>query len=48
VAGGGPDLYPEQVFDGIENAPRALIDLLAGRTMGKVIVRLAPDERMTG
>jgi len=35
----GRIFYPEEVFEGIENAPRALIDLLAGATMGKVIVR---------
>ena len=29
--------------EGLERAPQALIDLLAGRTIGKTMVRLAPD-----
>jgi NADPH-dependent curcumin reductase CurA len=36
-------VYPEQVYEGIEQAPRALIDLLAGRNVGKVLVRLVTD-----
>lgn len=33
-------VYREQVYDGIESAPRALIDLLSGRNTGKVLVKL--------
>jgi len=33
----------EEIIDGLENAPRALIGLLAGENLGKRIVRVAPD-----
>ena len=33
----------EDVVDGLENAPRALIGLLAGENRGKRMVRVAPD-----
>jgi hypothetical protein len=33
--------YQETFFDGIENAPRALIALLNGENTGKMMVRLA-------
>ncbi len=38
--------YPETFVEGLEYAPQALLDLFAGRghTMGKVIVRVAPDD----
>ena len=39
----GQIVYPEQVYEGMDQAPRALIDLLAGRNVGKVLVRLAGD-----
>lgn len=32
--------YPESVYDGLESAPRAMADMLAGRTVGKTLVRL--------
>ncbi len=35
--------YREHVYEGLERAPRALIDLLAGRTFGKVLVRVHPE-----
>ena len=31
----------EQRIDGLENAPTALIGLLAGRNFGKVVVRVS-------
>jgi NADPH-dependent curcumin reductase CurA len=37
--------YREDIIDGLENAPRALIGLLRGENFGKVIVRVAVDER---
>lgn len=36
--------YREQVVDGLENAPQALIGLLKGENFGKVVVRVSPDE----
>jgi NADPH-dependent curcumin reductase CurA len=36
----GRIVYPETVFEGLEQAPRALIAQLAGETTGKVLVRL--------
>jgi NADPH-dependent curcumin reductase CurA len=33
--------YEETVVDGLENAPRALIDQLGGRNTGKMLVRIA-------
>jgi len=33
----------EHVYEGLESAPRALVDLLAGRTFGKVLVRVHPE-----
>lgn len=36
--------YREQVVDGTENAPQALISLLKGENFGKVVVRVSPDE----
>ncbi len=35
--------YREQVYEGLERAPQALIELLEGRTFGKVLVRVAED-----
>lgn len=35
--------YRETVAEGIENAPRAFIDMLKGRNVGKQIVRLADE-----
>lgn len=32
--------YPETVYDGLDQAPQALADMLAGRTTGKTLVRL--------
>jgi NADPH-dependent curcumin reductase CurA len=37
----GRIVYPEHVFEGIEQAPRALLALLEGETLGKVLARLA-------
>ena len=33
--------YRESIVDGLDNAPRGLIDLLAGRNFGKQVVKLA-------
>lgn len=33
----------EDIVDGLENAPQALIGLLAGDNRGKRMVRVAPD-----
>jgi NADPH-dependent curcumin reductase CurA len=33
--------YRETVTDGLENAPRALVEMLAGRTTGKTLVHIA-------
>jgi NADPH-dependent curcumin reductase CurA len=33
--------YREEIIDGLENAPRALIDVLAGRTIGKQLVKVS-------
>lgn len=35
--------YREQVTDGLENAPQALIGLLEGKNFGKVVIRVAKD-----
>ncbi len=34
--------YRMTIFEGIERAPRALIDLLAGKNIGKYLVRVSP------
>ncbi len=39
-AAGGQLRYKESVVEGLENAPRGLIDLLAGKNFGKQLVRL--------
>ena len=35
----------EDVIDGLENAPRGLIGLLAGENRGKRMIRVGPDPR---
>lgn len=37
----GALVYRESVYDGLASAPRAMADMLAGRTVGKTLVRLA-------
>jgi NADPH-dependent curcumin reductase CurA len=32
--------YREDIVDGLENAPRALIGLLQGKNFGKLVIRL--------
>jgi NADPH-dependent curcumin reductase CurA len=32
--------HREQVFEGFDNLPNALVDLLSGSNFGKVVVRL--------
>jgi NADPH-dependent curcumin reductase CurA len=39
----GRIVYPEHRYAGLEQAPRALIDLFAGRNVGKVLVQIADD-----
>src|SRR5271163_4928816 len=34
--------YREDIVDGLENAPRAFIGMLAGRNFGKLLIRVAP------
>ena len=36
--------YRETVIDGIENAPRAFLGLLRGENVGKMLVKVGPDE----
>ncbi len=40
---GGRLKYREDVVDGLDRAPTALIGLLEGRNFGKLLVRVAPD-----
>ena len=35
--------YREDIREGIENAPRAMIDLLQGGNFGKMLIRVSPD-----
>jgi NADPH-dependent curcumin reductase len=41
----GSLVYREDVIDGLENAPDALIGILSGRNFGKLLVRVAPEHR---
>jgi len=36
-------IYREDVHDGLENAPAALVAILSGRNFGKLLVRVGPD-----
>ena len=36
--------YRETIVDGIENAPRAFLGLLRGENIGKMLVKVGPDE----
>jgi NADPH-dependent curcumin reductase len=40
---GGRIKFREDIVDGLDNAPGALIGLLAGRNFGKLMVRVSPD-----
>ena len=42
VADGGL-IYREDVHDGLENAPDALVAILTGQNFGKLLVRIGPD-----
>ena len=42
VADGGL-IYREDVHDGLENAPDALVAILSGKNFGKLLVRVGPD-----
>ena len=35
--------YREDVLDGIENMPKAMLRLFSGQNFGKQLVRAAPD-----
>jgi NADPH-dependent curcumin reductase CurA len=37
--------YREDVVEGLARAPRALIGLLRGENFGKMLVRVAPEQR---
>jgi NADPH-dependent curcumin reductase CurA len=37
----GKIIYKEKVIDGIENVPKAFVDLLEGNNTGKTLVRIA-------
>jgi hypothetical protein len=37
--------YCEDIVEGLENAPGALIGLLKGENFGKVVVRVAPESK---
>jgi NADPH-dependent curcumin reductase CurA len=37
--------YREDVVEGLENAPRALIGLLRGENFGKLLVRVAANNK---
>jgi NADPH-dependent curcumin reductase CurA len=39
----GELIYREDVHDGLENAPRALVGILEGRNFGKLLIRVGPD-----
>jgi len=41
--GAGKIKWQETVLDGIENAPRAFMNLFSGENFGKMLVRLGPD-----
>src|SRR5262249_36494344 len=36
--------YRETIVDGIENAPKAFLGLLRGENIGKMLVKVGPDE----
>jgi NADPH-dependent curcumin reductase CurA len=36
--------WQETVVDGIENAPKAFLGLFTGANVGKMLVRLGPDQ----
>ncbi|MGE3291109.1 MAG: NADP-dependent oxidoreductase [Geminicoccaceae bacterium] len=40
--------FKEDVVEGLENAPQALIGLLEGRNVGKLLVQVAPDPTRSG
>ncbi len=40
--------FKEDVVEGLENAPQALIGMLEGRNFGKVLVQVAPDPTRAG
>jgi NADPH-dependent curcumin reductase CurA len=35
--------FREDIVDGLDSAPEALIGLLAGKNFGKLMVRVSPD-----
>jgi NADPH-dependent curcumin reductase len=39
--------YREDIVDGLEAAPSALIGLFEGKNFGKMLVRVAPDPTLT-
>ena len=39
----GKIMFREDIVDGLENAPQALIGLLEGKNFGKLVIRAAND-----
>jgi NADPH-dependent curcumin reductase CurA len=35
--------YREDIYDGLENAPAALVGILSGQNFGKLLVQVAPE-----
>ena len=44
VGQGGQAPAPRTVVEGIDNAPRAFLGLLRGENIGKMLVKVGPDE----
>jgi NADPH-dependent curcumin reductase CurA len=41
----GKFIYKEDIREGLEAAPSALLDVLAGRNHGKTVVRVVKDQK---
>ena len=38
--------YREEMIDGLEQAPRAFVELLRGEGFGKRVIRVGPDDQL--